>query len=128
MNESRGSSSKHHHHRKGKNRQLEPLNIVKCLKKIQKKMQADTMFKDTIHTLISYLHPMHLQMETYSGLGIYAPIHQNVHIPDQETFENDPSLKVRLQGAKVDGFEGVKMLELKINRKFKAKGMPKINL
>ena len=45
-------------------------------------MQADTMFKDTIHTLISYLHPMHLQMETYSGLGIYAPIHQNVHIPD----------------------------------------------
>ena len=67
-------------------------------------------------------------METYSGLGIYAPVHQNVHIPDQETFENDPNLKARLQGAKVDGFEGVKMLELKINRKFKAKGMPQINL
>ena len=37
-------------------------------------------------------------------------------------------LKVRLQGAKVDGFEGVKMLELKINRKFKAKGMSPIRL
>ena len=37
-------------------------------------------------------------------------------------------LKARLQGAKVDGFEGAKRIELKINRKLKAKGMSPIRL
>ena len=34
----------------------------------------------------------------------------------------------RLRGAKIDGFEGPKMLELKINRKRLAKGEEKIDL
>ena len=33
-----------------------------------------------------------------------------------------------MQGAKVDGFEGVKKIELKINRKLKARGMSPIRL
>lgn len=37
-------------------------------------------------------------------------------------------MKARLQGAKVDGFEGVKWLELKLNRKLKARGESLINL
>ena len=37
-------------------------------------------------------------------------------------------MKARLQGAKVDGFEGVKKVELKINRKLRAKGMSPIRL
>lgn len=37
-------------------------------------------------------------------------------------------LKARLLGAKVDGFEGAKKIELKINRKLKAKGMSPIRL
>ena len=37
-------------------------------------------------------------------------------------------LLTRLRGAKIDGFEGAKMLELKINRKRLAKGEEKIDL
>lgn len=37
-------------------------------------------------------------------------------------------LRRRLQGAKIDGFEGVKMLQLKINRKLKSKGQSPIRL
>ena len=37
-------------------------------------------------------------------------------------------LLTRLRGAKIDGFEGSKMLELKINRKRLAKGEEKIDL
>jgi len=37
-------------------------------------------------------------------------------------------LRPRLQGAKIDGFEGVKMLEIKINRKLKQGGMSPIRL
>ena len=43
-------------------------------------------------------------------------------------FINRIDLKARLQGAKVDGFEGVKKIELKINRKLKARGMSPIRL
>ena len=42
-----------------------------------------------------------------------------MQIPDFTIFETDPNLKARLRGAKIDGFEGEKMLELKINRKLK---------
>lgn len=58
-------------------------------------------------------------LDPFSGLGMYEPVHENVRIPDFSTFESDPNLKARLRGAKIDGFEGVKMLELKINRKLK---------
>ena len=37
-------------------------------------------------------------------------------------------LLTRLRGAKIDGFEGPKMLELKINRKRLAKGEERISL
>ena len=39
-----------------------------------------------------------------------------------------PELLTRLRGYKIDGFEGAKMLELKINRKRLAKGEEKIDL
>ena len=51
-----------------------------------------------------------------------------MQIPEQEKFEQDCNLLQRLRGAKIDGFEGVKMLNLKINRKRKAKGDKPINL
>ena len=46
----------------------------------------------------------------------------------QLTLSAFPDLKARLQGAKIDGFEGVKMLQLKLNRKLKAKGESSVNL
>jgi len=56
-------------------------------------------------------------LDPFSGLGTYEPVYENVRVPDYNTFESDPNLKARLQGAKIDGFEGAKMLEIKINRK-----------
>ena len=49
-------------------------------------------------------------------------------ISSHNTITHNIDLKARLQGAKVDGFEGVKKIELKINRKLKAKGMSPIRL
>ena len=77
---------------------------------------------------MQHVHPLHLVLDPFSGLGVYQPVHDELKIPDQSTFETDPNLKARLQGAKIDGFEGIKMLELKINRKLKSKDMSPIRL
>ena len=37
-------------------------------------------------------------------------------------------MKARLRGAKVDGFDGVKVMELKLNRKLKQRGMSPVRL
>jgi len=71
---------------------------------------------------------MQLVIDSYHGLGSYQPAQKGLIMPDIDNFETNPCLLARLRGAKIDGFEGPKMLELKINKKRRAQGEEPINL
>ena len=68
---------------------LEPLNVTKCIKKLQKRIEKDILLKETIENMVCYLHPMELVIDPFTGLGEYQPVHRSINIPDQETFETD---------------------------------------
>lgn len=37
---------------------------------------------------------MQLVLDPYTGLGVYQPVHESVHVPEQDMFEKDPSKRV----------------------------------
>lgn len=58
-------------------------------------MQTDVLCKETIDQMVQYLHPLKLVIDPFSGLGVYEPVFDNVRIPEQATFESDPSKSKR---------------------------------
>ena len=67
-----------HRSRGGK---LETLNITKCLRKIQRRYLNDVVVKELITSIVHHLHPMHLVIDAFHGLGTYQPNFNGLTIP-----------------------------------------------